>query len=70
MLKSINSFIKNVLSGGASNTDSVGLYDPLLAAIGPKGKHPHFRGGYKIWPDAERVNTAKSVEDTPAILDA
>lgn len=59
MLKSISSFIKRAFSGDTTNKDSVGLYDPLLAAIGPKGKHPHFRGGYKIWPDADRVNTAK-----------
>jgi len=39
-------------------SDKIGLYDPYLSAIGPKGDHPHFKGGYKVWPDGARVARA------------
>lgn len=43
---------------GDENSDDIGLYDPYLSAVSPKGAHPHFRGGYKIWPNGARVQQA------------
>ena len=39
-------------------SDPIGLYDPLLNAVSPKAEHPHFRGGYKIWPNGAGVAAA------------
>ena len=41
-----------------NETDPIGLYDPLLSAVSPKGDHPHFRGGYKVWPSGAGVSAA------------
>ncbi|KZX97291.1 MAG: SGNH/GDSL hydrolase family protein [Sulfitobacter sp.] len=38
--------------------DPIGLYDPYLSAVSPKGDHGHFSGGYKIWPNGARVAQA------------
>ena len=40
------------------NADPIGLYDPYLSAVSPKGEHAHFSGGYKIWPNGARVAAA------------
>ncbi len=38
--------------------DPIGLFDPLLSAVSPRGDHAHFKGGYKIWPNGARVKCA------------
>ena len=42
----------------SNKSDQIGLFDPLLSAIGPRGSHKYFQGGYKVWPDSERVAQA------------
>jgi hypothetical protein len=42
----------------AQDDDPIGLYDPYLSAVSPKGNHAHFRGGYKIWPNGAQVARA------------
>ncbi len=46
--------VKNITSG-----DPIDVYDPYLSAIDGRKGHPHFRGGYKIWPDSKRVAVAE-----------
>jgi hypothetical protein len=45
------------LSEGAIPT--VGLFDPLLGQINSRASHPHFKGGYKIWPGVPEAAKAK-----------
>jgi hypothetical protein len=41
------------------SSSKIGMFDPLLGQVNARGEHPHFRGGYKIWPDAARTARAK-----------
>jgi hypothetical protein len=52
----------NATKNVADRPDHIGLYDALLGAVGPKAGHPHFRGGYKIWPSSEElINTQYTI---------
>ncbi len=45
------------VSDGTSPT--VGVFDPLLGQINAKASHPHFKGGYKIWPSVPDAAKSK-----------
>ena len=40
-------------------TQSIGVFDPLLGQVNARAAHPHYKGGYKIWPGVTDAARAK-----------
>lgn len=38
--------------------DQVGMFDPLLAAVAPRGEYPFYRAGYMLWPHPRAAEAA------------
>lgn len=38
--------------------DPIGVFDPLLAAVSPKGEYPFYRAGYMLWPHPRAAEAA------------
>lgn len=55
-----NSDFRPLISGSPElkETDPIGTFDPLLAAVNPKGSYSFYRGGYLLWPNPRKVEAA------------